>query len=254
VPMWFGLLRAIPVSGEVAQRELPVQTRLSKRAVRQPLHAPVNTLNANWAYMTMAALAWTLKAWSALLLPVTPPLGRTTQRTTPALPHHGVPNLPPSVHRDPLPNRHHRPTRALARPRPQPIAHSILPPDRHPLNQPTSNTPPRSDHRPHTPGRAATPNTAQIASHDTHPRHPHPATAIRNAPSTPTAVLKLPHRHVEPSPGRSRPVNRPRTPGIACFRARSSRFDVSRSRSVAARSCCKARHRWRDTRRWGFPS
>ena len=36
------------------------------------LHAPVNTLNANWAYMTMAALAWTLKAWSALLLPITP--------------------------------------------------------------------------------------------------------------------------------------------------------------------------------------
>jgi len=36
------------------------------------LHAPVNTLNANWAYMTMAALAWSLKAWSALLLPVRP--------------------------------------------------------------------------------------------------------------------------------------------------------------------------------------
>ncbi len=36
------------------------------------LHAPVNTLNANWAYMTMAALAWSLKAWTALLLPVTP--------------------------------------------------------------------------------------------------------------------------------------------------------------------------------------
>ncbi|MGO9976966.1 MAG: hypothetical protein ACLP01_30035, partial [Solirubrobacteraceae bacterium] len=36
------------------------------------LHAPVNTLNANWAYMTVAALAWALKAWSALLLPVTP--------------------------------------------------------------------------------------------------------------------------------------------------------------------------------------
>ncbi len=41
------------------------------------LHAPVNTLNANWAYMTMAALAWSLKAWSALLLPVTP---RWTER------------------------------------------------------------------------------------------------------------------------------------------------------------------------------
>ena len=34
------------------------------------LHAPVNTLHANWAYMTMAALAWSLKAWCALLLPV----------------------------------------------------------------------------------------------------------------------------------------------------------------------------------------
>ena len=36
------------------------------------LHAPVNTLNANWAYMIMAALAWTLKAWAALLLPINP--------------------------------------------------------------------------------------------------------------------------------------------------------------------------------------
>ena len=36
------------------------------------LHAPVNTLNANWAYMVMAALAWNLKAWAALLLTVSP--------------------------------------------------------------------------------------------------------------------------------------------------------------------------------------
>jgi hypothetical protein len=36
------------------------------------LHAPVNTLNANWAYMTMASIAWALKAWSALLLPISP--------------------------------------------------------------------------------------------------------------------------------------------------------------------------------------
>ena len=34
------------------------------------LHAPVNTLVANWAYMVMASLAWTLKAWTALMLPV----------------------------------------------------------------------------------------------------------------------------------------------------------------------------------------
>jgi hypothetical protein len=36
------------------------------------LHAPVNSLHANWAYMVMAALAWSLKAWIALLVPVWP--------------------------------------------------------------------------------------------------------------------------------------------------------------------------------------
>jgi Transposase DDE domain group 1 len=36
------------------------------------LHAPLNTLDANWAYMVIASLAWTLKAWFALLLPVAP--------------------------------------------------------------------------------------------------------------------------------------------------------------------------------------
>ena len=41
------------------------------------LHAPVNTLVANWAYMGMAALAWSLKAWCALLLPVAPRWAKT---------------------------------------------------------------------------------------------------------------------------------------------------------------------------------
>ncbi len=36
------------------------------------LHAPLNTLHANWAYMVMASLAWTLKAWFALRLPIAP--------------------------------------------------------------------------------------------------------------------------------------------------------------------------------------
>lgn len=36
------------------------------------LHAPLHTLEANWAYMVMVALAWTLKAWFALLLPSSP--------------------------------------------------------------------------------------------------------------------------------------------------------------------------------------
>jgi len=36
------------------------------------LTAPVDNLVSNWAYMVMASLAWSLKAWSALLVPVTP--------------------------------------------------------------------------------------------------------------------------------------------------------------------------------------
>ena len=65
-------LTADQVIGEARQRcnqeNLIGQLKSGVRA----LHAPVNTLNANWAYMTMASIAWTLKAWCALLLPVSP--------------------------------------------------------------------------------------------------------------------------------------------------------------------------------------
>ncbi len=33
------------------------------------LHSPLATLESNWAYMVMTALAWNLKAWWALSLP-----------------------------------------------------------------------------------------------------------------------------------------------------------------------------------------
>jgi hypothetical protein len=36
------------------------------------LRAPLNTLEANWAYMVIASLAWSLKAWFALVSPVCP--------------------------------------------------------------------------------------------------------------------------------------------------------------------------------------
>jgi hypothetical protein len=42
------------------------------------LKAPVNTLDSNWAYMVMTALAWNMKAWWALILPTTP--GRWQKR------------------------------------------------------------------------------------------------------------------------------------------------------------------------------
>jgi len=47
------------------QENLHAQLKASRA-----LAAPVDTLAANWAYMTMTSLAWTLKAWSALLLPL----------------------------------------------------------------------------------------------------------------------------------------------------------------------------------------
>jgi hypothetical protein len=36
------------------------------------LTTPVNDLVSNWAYMVMASVAWSLKAWAALLVPVAP--------------------------------------------------------------------------------------------------------------------------------------------------------------------------------------
>jgi hypothetical protein len=56
------------------QENLIAQLKSGVRA----LHAPVNTLVANGAYMVMAALAWNLKAWSALWLPES--AGRWSER------------------------------------------------------------------------------------------------------------------------------------------------------------------------------
>ena len=50
------------------QENLIEQLKNGARALR----APLNTLDANWAYMVITALAWTLKAWFALCLPVSP--------------------------------------------------------------------------------------------------------------------------------------------------------------------------------------
>ena len=36
------------------------------------LTTPVDDLVSNWAYMVMGSLAWSLKAWSALLVPIAP--------------------------------------------------------------------------------------------------------------------------------------------------------------------------------------
>jgi Transposase DDE domain group 1 len=50
------------------QENLIAQLKSGVRA----LHAPLDNLESNWAYMLMTALAWNLKAWWALTLPEAP--------------------------------------------------------------------------------------------------------------------------------------------------------------------------------------
>jgi len=55
-------------NGRCNQENLHAQLKGGVRALR----APLNTFNANWAYMVIVALAWSLKAWFALTIPVEP--------------------------------------------------------------------------------------------------------------------------------------------------------------------------------------
>jgi hypothetical protein len=52
----------LEANGRCNQENLNAQLKSGVRA----LHAPVDTLESNWAYMVMTALAWNLKAWWAL--------------------------------------------------------------------------------------------------------------------------------------------------------------------------------------------
>ena len=53
------------VNGRCNQENLLAQLKSGVPALR----APLNTLESNWAYMVIASLAWSLKAWLALLQP-----------------------------------------------------------------------------------------------------------------------------------------------------------------------------------------
>jgi hypothetical protein len=61
-------------NGRCNQENLLAQLHSGVRALR----APVDSLESNWAYMVMTALAWNLKAWWALTLPEKP--GRWQER------------------------------------------------------------------------------------------------------------------------------------------------------------------------------
>ena len=53
-------------NGRCDQEDLTEQLKNGVKAMKMPAGDPVS----NWAYMVMASLAWALKAWAGLLLPV----------------------------------------------------------------------------------------------------------------------------------------------------------------------------------------
>jgi hypothetical protein len=55
-------------NGQCNQENLVSQLKTGVHA----LTTPVDDLVSNWAYMVMASMAWTLKAWAALLIPEAP--------------------------------------------------------------------------------------------------------------------------------------------------------------------------------------
>jgi hypothetical protein len=69
VPAFGGEERIVFAANDRCDQEnLIEQLKNGVRAMRNPL----DNLHSNWAYMVTGSLAWTLKAWSALLLPVSP--------------------------------------------------------------------------------------------------------------------------------------------------------------------------------------
>ena len=71
------LTDSAPEIVESANKRCNQENHLAQLKDLRALHSPVDTLESNWAYMVMASLAWSLKAWYALLLPVS---GRWRER------------------------------------------------------------------------------------------------------------------------------------------------------------------------------
>ncbi|MBK6515593.1 MAG: hypothetical protein IPG04_16160 [Polyangiaceae bacterium] len=71
------------------QENVLAQLKSGVRALR----APLNTLNANWAYMVIASIAWSLKAWFAPHAAHQSALARSARGRTRTRAAHGVPVL-----------------------------------------------------------------------------------------------------------------------------------------------------------------
>ena len=78
------------------------------------LTTPVDNLVSNWAYMVMASLAWSLKAWAALLVPETPRHAREHSDPEANAVADGVQDVPCGDDRDSLPDRPQRPSSGVS--------------------------------------------------------------------------------------------------------------------------------------------
>ena len=92
------------------------------------LSAPVDSLVSNWAYMVMTSLAWTLKAWSALLLPITPRHREAHDSRAHDVAADGVQNVRQRSAESSLPDRAPGPPRDLSRAALEPATPDVLPP------------------------------------------------------------------------------------------------------------------------------
>ena len=92
--------QAVLTAGRCDQENLVAQLKGGVHA----LTTPVDNLDSNWAYMVMASLAWSLKAWAALLVPETPRHSLSTGSRANAVAD-GVQDVPCGDDRDSLPDR-----------------------------------------------------------------------------------------------------------------------------------------------------
>ncbi len=65
------------------------------------LTAPLDSLNSNWAYMVMASLAWSLKAWSALVVSRQCAMAREARSREATFAADGLRHLPQRLHQHP---------------------------------------------------------------------------------------------------------------------------------------------------------
>lgn len=105
------------------QENLNAQLKGGVRA----LTAPLDTLESNWAWMVITALAWNLKAWFALSLPEARPLARRAPPAEAPRAADGVPHVRQRLHALALPDSPHGPQTGVPSLVLEPLASDALP-------------------------------------------------------------------------------------------------------------------------------